>query len=170
MGQVSTFRIGQALYGINILYIKEISKIFAITPVPEAPPHIVGLMNLRGQIVSIIDPARFWSDDTREIADGCRLVILKTEEQIKPMIENKIIKKINMGQDYLGFIIDDVGNVIEYEEENLANPPPHLEIRDMVKGILQLESEVVTVFDTEKLVLKAVTTGHKTKTDKGGKR
>jgi purine-binding chemotaxis protein CheW len=170
MEQVSTFRIGKALYGINILHIKEISKIFDITPVPEAPPHIIGLMNLRGQIVSIIDPEYFWTEKSSLHGDYYqnRLLILKTDEQLKSLVEQKLITKINMGQDYLGFVIDEVANVIETQPKDLAEPPPHLKIRDFVQGILQLESEVVTVFNTEKLVAKAVKVENKMKRKKGG--
>lgn len=170
MEQVSTFRIGEALYGIDILHIKEISKIFDITPVPEAPPHIIGLMNLRGQIVSIIDPEYFWVEKPGLHGDyhQNRLLILKTDEQLKSLVEQKLITKINMGQDYLGFVIDEVANVIEIQPKDLAEPPPHLKIRDFVQGILQLESEVVTVFNTEKLVAKAVKVENKMKTKKGG--
>ncbi len=156
MAQVSTFRIGQALYGIDILHAKEISKIFEITPVPEAPPHIVGLMNLRGQIVSIIAPSQLWGQELGTDLRDCRLLILKTDEQIKPLIERNIIDTIKMGKDYLGFIINEVCNVIEYQPPDIAPPPPHLEIRDFVRGILQLETEVVTVFNTEKLLERAV--------------
>jgi len=156
MPQVSTFRISNSLFGIDILHIKEISKISSITPVPEAPPHIIGLMNLRGQIVSIIQPIRLWERETPPTAgenlQECRLLILKTDEQIKSLIEQSIISPISMGQDYLGYIIDEVGNVLQYSVEDLAEPPPHLKIRDMVQGILKLETEVVTVFDTAKLV------------------
>lgn len=170
MEQVSTFRIGEALYGIDILHIKEISKIFDITPVPEAPPYIVGLMNLRGQVVSIIDPVFFWEDKPGDHGDYSqnRLLILKTDEQLKPLVEQKLIDKINLGQDYLGFVIDEVANVIEVQTGDLAEPPPHLKIRDFVQGILQLQSEVVSVFDTEKLVTKAVKVENKMKRKKGG--
>lgn len=170
MEQVSTFRIGAALYGIDILYIKEISKIFDITPVPEAPPHIVGLMNLRGQIVSVIDPTFFWEKKNGAHVDYSqnRLLILKTDEQLKPLVEQKLVDKKYMGQDYLGFVIDDVSNVIELQSHELAEPPPHLKIRDFVSGILQLEDEVVTVFNTEKLVAKAVKVEKKMKRKNGG--
>ncbi len=159
MEQVSTFRIGKALYGINILHIKEISKISDITPVPEAPPHIVGLMNLRGQIVSLVDPVCFWGESPRprDHYRLCRLLILKTDEQLRPLIDRKLVDTFNMGHDYLGFIIDEVANVINFQPRELAPPPPHLDIREFVRGILQLESEVVTVFLTDKLVERTVT-------------
>jgi purine-binding chemotaxis protein CheW len=169
MGQVSTFRIGKSLFGIDILHIKEISKIFDITPVPEASPHIAGLMNLRGQIVSIIDPSQFWEKSDRKEYKNCRLLILKTDEQIKHLIDQKQIERIKMGQDYLGFIIDEVGNVIEHQEKDLLEPPAHHNIRDLVLGILQLDKEVVTVFNTEKLVARAVTCEENPEDKKGGK-
>jgi len=156
MGQVSSFRIGENLFAIDIMCIKEISKIHKITPVPEAPKHVLGLMNLRGQIVSVIHPLLLWQEDDDTTIENCRLLILKTGEQAASLIEQGLLEDIDLGQDFLGFVIKEVGNVIEYEKNEVLEPPPHLGIKDIISGVLPRKDEVIAILDLKKFLKKTI--------------
>jgi purine-binding chemotaxis protein CheW len=53
--ELATFYVGDALCGMDILKVQEINKLMQMTKVPQAPDYVVGILNLRGQIVTIID-------------------------------------------------------------------------------------------------------------------
>ena len=53
--QIATFVLGKTLLGLDILLVKEVYRSVSITPIPDAPEHIRGLMNLRGRVVTVMD-------------------------------------------------------------------------------------------------------------------
>jgi purine-binding chemotaxis protein CheW len=78
--QISTFTIGEELYGIDILLIKEIGHLQEVTPIPGALPYNYGLMNLRGRVISIIHPMLFVNYSNEVSLVKNRIVIFKTDD------------------------------------------------------------------------------------------
>lgn len=156
MNQLATFRIGDEVFGINLLLTKEISRIHDITSVPEAPKFVSGLMNLRGQIVTVIKPALIMGMEEKEVDDSSRLVILKTRSQAEILLKRGLIDDVAIGEDTLALLIDDVGDHVEYEDVSLAPAPPHIKEkhRDLVAGVVQMKGELVVVLNLEKLIHK----------------
>jgi purine-binding chemotaxis protein CheW len=97
MGQLATFRIGHEIFGVDLLLAKEISKIHDITEVPESPDFVFGLMNLRGQIVTVIKPSVLMETAVSELSNDSRLLILKTRGQTDILIKRGLLSSNHLG-------------------------------------------------------------------------
>lgn len=153
MEQLSTFYIGNELFGINILHTKEITKIHGITCVPETPSFVYGLMNLRGQIVTVIKPAELMGQNQNDINETSRLLIIKTKDQAEILAKRGLLENYDLSSDPLAILIDEIGDVVEYHEEDLAPVPPHIKesYKDYVSGVVQLKNKLVIQLNIEKL-------------------
>jgi purine-binding chemotaxis protein CheW len=92
--EISTFHIGDAVLGINILDVQEINKEFEITKVPQSSDHIAGVMNLRGRIVTVLNTDKILglSNDIKD--KGNRIIIVDSKGE------------------YIGLIADSIGDVV----------------------------------------------------------
>lgn len=108
--QLVTFRLGNELYGVDIMSVKEIVKIQPIRPIPNAPNYMVGILNLRGEIIPIIDLHRRFHID---FANG--------EEELDELESGFIILNIEGNQ--IGIIIDRVSRVAAVESSEIQVAP-----------------------------------------------
>jgi len=99
MPQVATFHIGDEIFGVDILYTKEIGKIQEITDVPMSPEFILGLMNLRGQVVTVMDPGVFLNQKSSADPADRRLIILKNQGELEDLYKNDLIGEVHMSKD-----------------------------------------------------------------------
>ena len=132
--QFVTFRTNDNLVGINILHVREINRVLDITPVQNTPPYVRGLVNLRGQTVTVFDL-------------GIRLGLYKRD--ITEDTHNVILKQENVG-----LLVDSIGDVVEVDEENIEPPPANLgDIRvGFSSGVVRLENEILVILSTEKIL------------------
>ncbi len=103
-----TFYLGGNLFGIDILAVKEINRNIEYTTVPDAPPHIVGLLNMRGQIVTLFNLAGLMGYGQGNEKSRSTCIILKCKPD---------------NPDYIGFLIDRPGSVTDITGD-LCEPPP----------------------------------------------
>ena len=160
MPQIATFFLGDETFGIDILMTKEIGKLQEITHVPEAPNYILGLMNLRGQIVTLMDPGAFLDQDSAVEPQDRRLIILKTEDELDELRRNNLVSGSPMSKDILALVIDRVGDVIDVDRETITAPPPNLSVgkKEFVTGVIQLEKKLVILIDVVALSQKCMQT------------
>ncbi len=104
-GQYLTFVIDDEDYGIEIANIKEIISICAITQVPKTPSYLEGIINLRGDIIPVIDVRKRFLKQPKEYDDLTCIVV------------------IEYGQYSLGLIVDSVKEVMYIDDENVLPPP-----------------------------------------------
>jgi purine-binding chemotaxis protein CheW len=76
--ELATFLVGEALCGMEIQQIQEINKLPQMTRVPQAPADVLGILNLRGQIVTVIDLARRLGLGATEPTPQARIIIVNT--------------------------------------------------------------------------------------------
>ncbi len=143
-GTVLSFYLFGRYLGIDITKVKEMNRNIEYTIVPGASPDLVGLLNLRGQIVSLLD-----------------LVYLMEGTEKKPPADKEtgqaeacIILKARAGDAYqIGFLIDEPGEVLELTNEICEPPPANLGGMDssLVKEVARLEDELLIIPDIEKL-------------------
>jgi len=129
-----TFFLAGNHYCLDIVAVKEINRKIDYTPIPDAPSHIVGLFNMRGQVVTLINLAKLigWKDETVEPCSSC------------------IILKCTPGdQDFIGFLIDRPGSVIEIDEEMSEYPPANINEQEkiFVNRVIKLENELLKLID-----------------------
>jgi purine-binding chemotaxis protein CheW len=154
MPQIATFQIGDEIFGINILLTKEIGKRNEITRVPQAPDFILGLMNLRGQIVTIMDPGVFLDQKSRPgTTTEQRLIILKKENELEPLRKKNLIRDNHMSKDPLAIVVDRISDIITVEPEHILPPPPNLPVakKEFVSGIVQMKDQLIILLAISRL-------------------
>lgn len=153
MPQIATFHLGDEVYGIDILLTKEIGKVNEITDVPESPNYLLGLMNLRGQIVTLMNPGIFLDQQPQLGIYEQRLIILKTEEELEELRRHELVDVTEMSKDILALVIDKIGDVVDVKKEDISSPPPNLSgaKKEFVTGVIQLEKRLVILLDVSAL-------------------
>ena len=160
MPQLATFYIGTEVFGINILLAREIGKSVEITPVPQAPEHILGLINLRGQILTIMEP-RFFLSDTHiasTLLKERKLIIFKTEGELSTLKKHGLLSEKTYIKDPLAIVIDEIGDVVNIDATEISQPPPNLSgvKREYISGVYQRKEGLVILLDLNRLVQAAL--------------
>lgn len=134
--QLVTFRLGKAEYGIDIMQAKEIIKMEKITLVPNAPDFIEGVINLRGNVVPIIDLKRRFRLVEGEGERNTGIIIIRIDD-----IE-------------MGIIIDAISKVLSIPEEDVQPPPPVFAGigQRYIKGVAKIDEMLLIILDLEKLL------------------
>ena len=130
-----TFRLGSGEYAIDIMQAKEIIKMEKITLIPNAPDFVEGVINLRGNIIPIIDLKKRFNLEETEGDKNTGIIIVKIED-------------VDMG-----IIIDSISKVVSIANSDIQPPPPMLSGigQKYIKGVGKLEDKLLVVLDLEKL-------------------
>ena len=130
-----TFRLGSGEYAIDIMQAKEIIKMEKITLIPNAPDFVEGVINLRGNIIPIIDLKKRFNLEEIEGDKNTGIIIVKIED-------------VDMG-----IIIDSISKVVYISNSDIQPPPPMLSGigQKYIKGVGKLEDKLLVVLDLEKL-------------------
>ena len=151
--QLVTFSVDDTLYGVDILAVREVLRDIRCSPVPGAHDAIVGLMNLRGQVVTVLDLGRRLSagPQRRQCRKAC--VILKTDEELARLGPKKHPAEV-VGSDPVGIAVDEMGEVLSIESSELREPPATMseETRRLVKNVANLESALLTELSLGRVV------------------
>ncbi len=131
---VVTFYIGDFLFGLNAEKIVEINKDLEITPVPLSENYILGIMNLRGQIITVIDLAKK----------------INLQVDIVPRL-NMIIKTDDEAP--VSFVIEEVGDILQVPINKLEKPPEKMEgiDREYVEHVYQLPDKLLLLLKIEEI-------------------
>jgi purine-binding chemotaxis protein CheW len=132
----ATFTIGGEMFGVNALNVQEIVLFQRMTKVPHSADYILGLINLRGQIVTAIDLRFRLTNTSTEINEDSMNFILKTDQGI------------------CSVIVDDVGDVMDINETSMEPAPETMDakMREYVSKICKLQDRLLCVLDIEKIV------------------
>jgi len=103
--QFLTFQLGAELYGVDILRVQEIKGYTAVTKVPNTPPHIKGVLNLRGTIVPIVELRTKFGMETIEYSALTVIVVVVVQEKI------------------MGLVVDAVSDVLNIAKKDIQPPP-----------------------------------------------
>jgi len=137
-----TFRLGDTRFGVDVLKTKEIVEYDSVTPVPEAPDFVDGVINMRGSVVPIIDlQQRFFGiKNEKKRKDGCSIII------VEPELDGELTK--------IGLIVDGVQDVLEIKEDRLE-PPPKYGSRlksEYLLNVASLDNGFVLILDIDKIM------------------
>ncbi|WP_295296152.1 chemotaxis protein CheW [uncultured Brachyspira sp.] len=132
-----TFKLGNNEYAIDIMQAKEIIKMEKITLIPNAPDYVEGVINLRGNIIPIVDLKKRFNLDENEGEKNTGIIIVKIDD-------------VDMG-----IIIDAISKVVSIATSNIQPPPPMLSGigQKYIKGVAKLEDKLLVVLDLEKLIV-----------------
>lgn len=133
--QYATFYLGPEYLAIDVLKVQEVVRFLPITPVPNGPDYYAGLMNLRGQIVPVVDLRRRLGFGPRPVGPEAMNLIVKTESGP------------------ISFVVDDIGEVIEAPAHSLERPPNHLneQAAPYISGVHKLPGSLLAVLDVQSL-------------------
>jgi len=134
--QLACFRVGDQLYGLDILRIREIVRPQKLRPVPKAPSFVEGVMNLRGAVIPVVDLRRRFD-----------LVVPPEDRQTRIMI-SALAGRI------VGLMVDEVAEVRRYSRKEIQPAPHFLKGRgvEFFLGVCRREEDLILILDLEKLL------------------
>lgn len=134
------FIIGDEEYAIPILNIQEIIKPISYTRVPSVPDYVLGVFNMRGNVMPLIDLARLFNLGSSEIGPHTRYIVLRKEN------ETNIVGSA-------GFLIDKLTEAIKLPRRQIDPPPQTLNSRNgMILGIGKRDDSILTILKVEALL------------------
>lgn len=128
--QIIVFTLGEKYYAVNSDQVEEISKLIPSTLVPNAPKHIEGLINLRGNVISLVNLAKLLHLSEDECYNN--IVILDRQDE------------------KIGILVTEVKEVLKIDDKDIEKVSA--ETKNGVVGILQLEKELVNYIDLERII------------------
>lgn len=134
--QFIVFSLGDEQYGIESLKITTIDRMNTITRVPKTPEHIKGVINLRGDIIPVMDLRLRFNLPVQEETEETRIIILKLEETSIGVIVDQVLQTIQLGNES----IESASSLINSSDS------------DYILGIGKIDGEIVTLLNFEKLV------------------
>lgn len=151
MNQYSTFRLGDRLFGLDLMMIREINRILDITPVPHAREHIRGLINLRGQIVTILDLSVRLGLPRLDIGEESHNVILKTNGELAAAHSGK---NFSTSTDLVGFLVDAIGDVVEADESSIEPPSANVSEAEgrFLSGVIKTDNGLLVLLDIREVL------------------
>ena len=141
--QFCTFFLKEQYFGVPVQKVQEVIRYHDMTQVPLVPEVIRGLINLRGQIVMAVDLRRRLGMEDRGPAELPMNVVVRTDDGA------------------VSFLVDEIGDVLEVDEESFERPPDTLpaQARGLVLGVYKLKDELMLVLDSERAVAGAESSG-----------
>ena len=135
--QVIVFNLGEERYGVEISQIKEIILPTKITQIPNVPDFVEGILNLRGQIATIINLRKRLGKESKKSDENTRIIV------------------IEYGNSIVGMMVDSVSEVKYLSSKNIEEIPRFLALKDeskFLKGIGKLEDGLLTLMDLKVLL------------------
>ena len=152
----ASFYIGDTLFGIDILLVREINRSIEITPVDLVVESIRGLINLRGQLVTIFDLGVQLGIRKTEQTRATRCIILKTNNEIANLPNAEELDD-STSDDFVGFLVDKIGDIVTADTDIIEPPPAHLTgiERKFIKGVFKLDKKLLIILNTESILTVA---------------
>jgi purine-binding chemotaxis protein CheW len=134
--QYATFYVGDALLGLRIEQVEEINRHVSVTPVPHAPDYVSGVVNLRGEVVTVVDPRVILGLGATDVTSCTRNVIVNHEGE------------------HVGLLVDRVGDVVSAADGDITPPPSNVQGSDgrFFSGIYKLDDTLMVVLDVSELL------------------
>jgi len=133
--QLVGFVIGDEEYAVPILAIQEIIKPFTWTRVPQVPTYILGVFNLRGAVIPLIDLRAKFGLQTKKQSDETRFIVMRD------------------GDDVAGFVIDRLTMAIRIKKVNIGPAPDTVNGDDtIIDGVGKQEDKIITILKVNKLL------------------
>ncbi len=134
--QWGTFRLGEEIYGVNVMQIREVLRYTDITPVPGAPFYVLGIINLRGNVVTVIDTRTRFNLAPGTVDNNSRIVVVEVHKQV------------------VGMLVDSVDEVTYLKQTDIEKTP-HVgneETSKFISGVCNKNNELLILIDLEKMI------------------
>ena len=126
-----TFRLGDEKYGINVMQVQEVLRVTEIAPVPGSPSYVLGIINLRGNVVTVIDTRDRSGLMSKEPDDVSRVVLVEAESHV------------------IGILVDSVAEVVEMRASVIEAAPNvgNEENSKYIQGVACRDNELLILVD-----------------------
>ncbi len=131
-----TFKLENEVYGVNVMQVQEVLRYSEIAPVPGAPNYVIGIINLRGNVVTVIDTRVRFGLMPSEVSENSRIVIIEAEKQV------------------IGILVDGVAEVV-YLRSSEIDIAPNVgtdESSKFIQGVSNREGELLILVDLNKFL------------------
>lgn len=134
--QLVTFTVSEEEYGLEILKVQEVVRLPHITKIPKAPAFIKGIIDLRGNIIPVIDLREKFGFERKEYNDTTRVIVVEVAER------------------NIGMIVDTVSQVIRVPESKIAPPPRMISggTGQYIEGIAKLEERLIILLKVDEIL------------------
>jgi purine-binding chemotaxis protein CheW len=134
--QVVSFKLGSEEYGVDIAQVQEINRMVAITHVPRAPQFMEGVINLRGQLIPIIDLRARFGMPRAEHTKNTRIVVTE------------------IGAKRVGMVVDSVSEVLRLETQHIEDAPEMITGVDTeyIRGVGKIEDRLIILLDLARII------------------
>ena len=131
-----TFRLADEIYGINVMQVQEVRRMTEIAPVPGAPGCVLGIINLRGNVVTVVDARELFALSRNDNTDQTRIMIVEI---------NKLI---------VGLLVDSVAEVVNIQNSDIDSAPSigNEDSSRYIQGVYSKSGEILILVDLNRLM------------------
>lgn len=131
-----TFRLDGEIYGINVMQVQEVLRVTEIAPVPGAPDYVMGIINLRGNVVTVIETRKRFGLSQGEIDDSSRVVIIESDDTV------------------VGILVDSVAEVVDLKRSEIESSPNvgNDESSKYIEGVATHNGNLLILVDINKFL------------------
>lgn len=131
-----TFRLAGETYGINVMQVQEVLRYTDIAPVPGSSSHVLGIINLRGSVVTVIDTRLRFGLPQGETTDHTRIVIIEANTHV------------------IGILVDSVAEVVYLRQSEIETSPNvgNDESARYIQGVCHKDNELLILVELDKLL------------------
>lgn len=137
--QWATFKVDNELYGVDVIRVKEVLRYSEMTPVPGAQHYVLGIINLRGNVVTVIDTRRLFGLSNSEPDDETRIIVVEYNEQ-----------------EVIGLVVDSVDEVVNLPQNDMERAPSVASdeaSRRFVQGVCYHNNLLIILLDLAKMLV-----------------
>ena len=137
--QYVTFELDNETYGINVMQVQEVLREIEVAPVPGAPHYVIGIINLRGNVVSVIDARTRFGLANVERTSMSRIIVIEAHKQI------------------MGIMVDSVAEVVDVKATDIETAPNvgNEESSRYIDGVVSFDDKLLILVDLDKLLSDA---------------
>ena len=142
--ELATFYVGDALCGMDILKVQEINKLMEMTKVPQAPGYVTGILNLRGQIVTIVDLGKKLGLGETDLGNDPRNII------------------VNAPGEHIGLLVRQISDVVMADPDKIEPAPANMSgiQGKFFTGVYKTENKLIGILNVEEVLKLESDSGH----------
>jgi len=134
--QLVSFKMGDEEFGVDILKVQEINRMMEITRVPNSPPYVEGVINLRGKVIPVVDLRRRLGMEAKAKDTHSRIIVMELSGRV------------------VGFVVDAVSEVLRIPKSVTEAPPSVVAgaSADYITAVGKLDNRLLTLLDLDKVL------------------
>ena len=134
--QWATFQLAEEYYGINVMQVMEVLRLTEIAPVPGSADYIIGIINLRGNVITVVDTRTLFGLPRTEATDNTRIVVIELADQV------------------VGMLVDSVAEVIYLKQSSIERAPNvgTEESTKFIQGVSYHNDDLIILLDLNRII------------------